>query len=141
MDSSPAQFCSDSVLTGLGSPFNAAIAACHARIAHFTRAGYLWTPANTASLPTSPTTLPLVTISWTWPNIFSTSPLVLPFANSVSNDADALEMQQPEPTKLMSLIVPLSSARKSLSWSPQSGLWPWAEQVGCGISWKFRGFL
>jgi len=41
------------------------------------------------------------------------SAFVLPFANSVSSDADALEMQQPEPTKLMSLMVSPSSARKS----------------------------
>ena len=64
----------------------------------------------------------MVTISWTRPNIFSTSAFVLPFANSVSSDADALEMQQPEPTKLMSLMVSPSSARKSFNWSPQGGL-------------------
>jgi hypothetical protein len=52
----------------------------------------------------------------------------------VSNDADALEMQQPEPRKLMSLMTSPSIARKSLSWSPHRGLCPWAEQVGAAIS-------
>jgi len=46
------QSCSDSVVTGLASPFSAAMTACQERMAHFTRAGYLCTPANTANLPT-----------------------------------------------------------------------------------------
>ena len=53
-----------------------------------------------------------MTISWTCPNIFSTSDFVLPFANSVSSDAEALEMQQPEPVKLMSLILSPSKFEK-----------------------------
>ena len=35
--------------------------------------------------------------------------------STVSNDADALEMQQPEPTKLASTILSPSSVRKSFS--------------------------
>ena len=38
-------------------------------------------------------------------------------------------MQQPDPTKLMSLTTSPSRARKSFNWSPHSGLCPWAEQV------------
>ena len=98
-------------------------------MAHLTRAGNLCTPANTASLPTSPTTRPVVTISWTCSNIFCTSARVLPFTASVSSDAEALEMQQPDPTKLMSLMTSPSIARNSFNWSPQSGLCPWAERV------------
>ena len=55
-----------SVETTSPSPFTADIAACHGKIAHLTRAGYLCTPVNTASLPRSPVgVLPVVTISRT----------------------------------------------------------------------------
>ena len=55
-----------------------------------------------------------MTISWTCSNIFSTSAFVLPLTFSVSSDADALEMQQPEPTKLASLMMSPSSVEKQL---------------------------
>src|SRR5437870_563116 len=73
-----AHMSSVSVVTGLASPLRAAITACQARMAHLTRAGNLCTPANTASFPTSPLTLPVITNSWTWSNIFWTCALVLP---------------------------------------------------------------
>ena len=59
----------------------------------------------------------------------------------MSKEAEAFEMQQPEPTKLASLITSPSTLRNNFNWSPQSGLWPCAEQVACGIAWKFRGCL
>ena len=34
-----------------------------------------------------------------------------------------------------------STRRYTVARSPQSGLWPCAVRVACGISWKFRGFL
>src|SRR5439155_11467362 len=86
-----------SVVTGSCLPSTAATTACQGRIAHFTRAGNLCTPANTASLPTPPSLLPVVTISCTLSNRAFTSVFVLPFNVSVRIDADAFEMAQPEP--------------------------------------------
>ena len=47
------------------------------RMAHLTRAGNLWTPANTANLPTEPSpVVPVITMSWTFSNRALTSVLV-----------------------------------------------------------------
>src|SRR5256885_15238171 len=92
------QVSSFSVVTDSCLPSTAATTACHGRIAHFTRAGNLCTPANTASLPISPSlTLPVVTMSWTLSNNAFTSAFVFPFNASVRIDADAFEMAQPAP--------------------------------------------
>src|SRR5439155_3850322 len=86
-----------SVVTGSCLPSTAATTACQGRIAHFTRAGNLCTPANTASLPTPSLLLPVVTRSCTLSNNAFTSALVFPLSVSVRMDADAFEMAQPEP--------------------------------------------
>src|SRR5438093_13011551 len=86
-----------SVVTGSCLPSTAATTACHGKIAHFTRAGNLCTPANTANLPRPSLLLPVVTISCTLSNSAFTSAFVLPFNESVRIEADAFEMAQPEP--------------------------------------------
>ena len=85
------QVSSFSVVTGSCLPSTAATTACHGRIAHFTRAGNLCTPANTASLPRPSLLLPVVTISCTLSNSAFTSAFVLPFNESVRIEADAFE--------------------------------------------------
>src|SRR5579863_6486521 len=92
------QFFSFSVLTGPSLPSTAARTACQERMAHLTRAGNLCTPANTASLPTlSASPFPVVTRSRTLSKRALTSDLLRPLTASVIKEAEAFEIQQPEP--------------------------------------------
>src|SRR6266404_2260333 len=82
------------------SPWSAAFIVCHAKLAHFTRAGYFETPENTASFPSlsaSPPCGPSVTNLWTPSNNCSASARVLPRNASVNSDADDVEIAQPDP--------------------------------------------
>ena len=54
-------------------------------------------------------------------------------------DADAFEMAQPEPWKLISLMTSPSMRAKIVYWSPQRGLWPCAVRFAPSSLWKLRG--
>ena len=47
-------------------------------------------------------------------------------------EAEAVEIAQPWPTKLASRTRPSSTCRYTVSWSPQSGLWPSAWWLAAG---------
>ena len=57
------------------------------------------------------------------------------------SDADAVEMAQPAPFQRMSSRRSPEVLTVTESLSPQSGLSPAAEQVGCSRRPAFRGFL
>jgi hypothetical protein len=50
------------------------------------------------------------------------------------SDADAREMAHPTPWNAASLIVSPSSRSQTVSWSPQSGLWPSARWSASSIA-------
>src|SRR5262249_39375060 len=96
---------------------------CQARVAHLTRAGYSRTPPKTRSFPRSLVAgTSVVSRSWKRSIVCRASSRVLPFRVSVISEADAVEIAQPDPTKLMSRTTSPSSLRYSFSLSPQSGL-------------------
>src|SRR5207244_5980253 len=85
----------DSVVTGSALFCSAACSACQARFAHLMRLGNARTPENAASLPGA--LAPPASMSRNASNISSASPIRLPLTASVINEADALEIAQPEP--------------------------------------------
>src|SRR6516162_2260808 len=88
---------------------------CHARVAHLTRAGNSEIPEKTASFPSPELSLFAkslpVTRSWKVSKRASASACVLPFNVSVRMDAEAVEIAQPDPRKLISLMRLPSSFR------------------------------
>src|SRR5947199_14430 len=72
-----------------------------------------------------------VTRAWNCANSFFASWMLLPFSTSVISEAAAVEIAQPRPSKLTSAIRSPSTARYTVTRSPQSGLWPRARCVGC----------
>src|SRR4029450_5308656 len=99
------------------SPFSAELTVCQARLAHLTRAGNLHTPERIVSLPTPlPPCGPFlsaspVSILCTLSKSSLASASVLPFNSAVIIDAEAFEIAQPDPWKLISLITPSSRSR------------------------------
>jgi hypothetical protein len=119
---------------------------CQASDAHFTRTGNSWTPAKTASLPSSADAVAAfegsaVTRSWKRSKSVFASATVFPLRASVIIDAEAVEIEQPEPSKLTSRTTSPSTRRDTVTRSPHSGLWPFARRFASGIPWKFRGRL
>src|SRR5215472_16698058 len=118
---------SDSVETVSPSPERAALSVCHGSVAHLTRTGYSRTPEKTASLPSSgeaaapPSDFPVIR-SWKRSKRASASAFVFPLTLSVIIEADAVEIAQPAPWKLMSFSTSPSRSRNTVSRSPQRGL-------------------
>src|SRR5512132_1004444 len=119
-----------SVLTGAVARSSAATSVCHGRVAHLTRIGNSRTPSNTASL-SSPDSAPAAAASslavmptWKRSNMARSSASLLPLTASVIRDADAIEIAQPAPSKRTWATRPSSSARKTVTLSPQNGLLP-----------------
>ena len=85
-------------------------------MAHLTRIGNSCTPAKTASLPSSAAAVAAfegsaVTSSWNRSNSASASATVFPLRASVIIEAEAVEIAQPEPSKLTSRTTSPSTLR------------------------------
>jgi hypothetical protein len=110
-----------------------------------TRTGNSQTPENTASLPSSGAAFSpalsgdAVTSSWKRVKSRSTSARLLPLTLSVIIEADAVEIEQPEPLNATSVTLSPSTRTYTVARSPQSGLWPSARPLASGSSRKFRG--
>ena len=104
-----------SVDTGVGSPSSAALRVCQARAAHLTLTGNSDTPANTASFPSSGASRreawegSPVMRSWKRSKSASTWGRLFPLTLSVIMEAEAVEIEQPEPLKATSLTRSPSS--------------------------------
>src|SRR3569623_1246113 len=133
-----------SVVTVFSRSPSAACIVCHSSVAHLTRAGYSRTPSSTVSLPSAALSASaaagLVTMSWKRSNSATASATFMPLRRSVINEAEAVEMAQPMPSKRRSTMTSSSTLRYRFKRSPHSGLWPAAKRLAFASLPKLRGW-
>ena len=119
-----------SVVAGARLPCSAARSVCQASVAHFTRTGNSRTPAKHRELAElrvggrrrrSAGHEPVEALE----ELLGLLDASCPSRASVISDAEAVEIAQPRPSKRdVRHDAVLDARRKTVSWSPHSGLWP-----------------